>query len=125
MIFSKSWLKVADNSGVKFVKCVRVLQTTSASGRLSFAGVGDIILTSARLTIFDKKIDKGTLFKAVIVRTKRIVKRRMGFILFKDNAVVLLNKKMLPVGTRVFGPIAHEVRNRSFSKIIALAVLLI
>ena len=125
MIFSKTLLKVSDNSGVKYAKCLKVLQTNSANGKLNYGSVGDIILVSARVCASDKTVKKGDVFKAIIVRTKRFVKREVGIINFKDNAVVLLNKKMLPVGTRVFGPISIEVRRRSFAKISALAVLMI
>ncbi len=125
MIFSKTLLKVSDNSGVKYAKCIKILQTPSANGKLSFGLVGDIILVSARVCLSGKKIKKGNLFKAVIVRTKKLIKREIGFLLFNDNAVVLLNKKMLPLGTRVFGPMSNEIRHRKFTKISALAPLVI
>jgi large subunit ribosomal protein L14 len=125
MIFSKTLLKVSDNSGVKYAKCLKVLQTKSASGKLNYGSVGDIILVSARVCSFDKKVKKGDIFKAVVVRTSRTVRRDVGLLFFNENAVVLLNKKMLPYGTRVFGPISLEVRRRNFSKISALATLII
>lgn len=125
MIRSKSILRVADNSGAKIVKCLRILKTTSASGKKKFAGVGDIILVSVRLASSITKIRKGNVFKAVVVRTVRKVNREAGILAFKDNAVVLLNKKMLPMGTRIFGPVPRELRHRNFQNIIALAVLMI
>jgi large subunit ribosomal protein L14 len=125
MVFSKTLLKVSDNSGVKYAKCLKVLQTKSASGKLNYGSVGDIILVSSRVCSSTKTIKKGDVFKAVIVRSKRTVKRDVGLLFFKENAVVLLNKKMLPEGTRVFGPISLEVRRRNFSKISALATLVI
>ena len=125
MVFSKTLLKVSDNSGVKYAKCLKVLQTKSASGKLNYGSVGDIILVSSRVCSSIKTIKKGDVFKAVIVRSKRTVKRDVGLLFFKENAVVLLNEIMLPEGTRVFGPISLEVRRRNFSKISALATLVI
>jgi large subunit ribosomal protein L14 len=125
MIFSKTLLKVSDNSGVKYAKCLKVLQTNSANGKLNYGSVGDIILVSARICSSGKPVKKGDVFKAVIIRTKRTIKREVGIINFKDNAIVLLNKKMLPVGTRVFGPVSVEIRRRNFSKISALSILML
>lgn len=126
MIFSKTLLKVADNSGAKYVRCLRILKTTSASGKKNYGIVGDIILVSVRLAKSDKKIKKGSIFKAIIVRTKKLAIRHENSVLFDENAVVLLDsKKILPLGTRIFGPIAREIKKQNMFKILAAAPIVI
>jgi large subunit ribosomal protein L14 len=124
MIFPKTILKTADNSGAKYVKCLRILETKSTRGKKRFGIIGDIILVSVRICQSQKKVKKGNVFKAIIVRTLRKIKRESGWLFFRDNAVVLLNKKMLPVGTRVFGPIARDIKYRKMTKILSGASLI-
>lgn len=124
MIFPKTILKTADNSGAKYVKCLRILETKSSRGKKRFGIIGDIILVSVRVCQSQKKVKKGNVFKAIIVRTLRKIKRENGWLFFRDNAVVLLNKKMLPVGTRVFGPIARDIKLRKMTKILSGASLI-
>jgi large subunit ribosomal protein L14 len=125
MIYPKTILKSADNSGAKYLKCLRILESKSSRGKKRFAVIGDIILVSVRLCKADKKVKKGNVFKAIIVRTVRKIKRESGWLFFNDNAVVLLNKKMLPVGTRIFGPISRDIRFRKMTKILAGASLIL
>ena len=125
MIYPKTVLKTADNSGAKYVKCLRILETKSTRGKKRFGLIGDIILVSVRLCKSQKKVKKGNVFKAIIVRTIRKIKRENGWLFFNDNAVVLLNKKMLPLGTRIFGPIARDIRFKKMNKILAGASLIL
>jgi large subunit ribosomal protein L14 len=125
MIFPKTILKSADNSGAKYVKCLRILETKSSKGKKKFAIVGDIILISVRICESKKKVKKGNVFKAIIVRTLRKIKREYGWLFFNDNAVVLLNKKMLPLGTRIFGPISRDIRFRKMTKILSGASIIV
>ena len=125
MIFPKTILKIADNSGAKYVKCLRILETKSSRGKKRFGIVGDIILVSIRLCKSQKKVKKGNVFKAIIVRTVRKIRRESGWVFFNDNAVVLLNKKMLPLGTRIFGPISRDIRFKKMNKILAGASLIL
>ncbi len=125
MIFSKTILAVADNSGAKYVKCLRVLETKSTRGKKKFGVVGDIILVSVRVCKTQKKVKKGNVFKAILVRTVKKIKNESGWVYFKDNAVVLLNKKMLPLGTRIFGPISRNIRFRKMTKILAQASIIL
>jgi large subunit ribosomal protein L14 len=118
MIQNESRLVVADNSGVKEVACIRVLGGTGHR----IAGIGETIIVATKKVASDSKIKKGTVQRAVIVRTKKEIKRADGStIRFDDNAVVLINKDGTPVGTRVFGPVARELRAGSFIKILSLA----
>lgn len=118
MIQQESRLKVADNSGAKEVLCIKVL----GGSRKRYAGVGDIIIVTVKDAIPSGKIKKGIVSRAVIVRTKREIRRKDGsYIRFDDNAVVLLNASDEPVGTRLFGPVARELRERDFMRIISLA----
>ena len=111
-------LEVADNSGAKEVKCVKVL---GGSKRMC-AGVGDIIVVAVQQVIPGGKIKKGELKKAVIVRTKAPLRREDGtYIQFDKNGVVLLDQGNEPIGTRIFGPVARELRGRKFTKICSLA----
>ncbi|TAK76678.1 MAG: 50S ribosomal protein L14 [Gammaproteobacteria bacterium] len=118
MIQMRTMLDVADNSGARRVMCIKVLGGT----RRRYANVGDVIVVSVKDAIPRGKVKKGEKFKAVIVRTKKGVRRPDGSLIrFDENAVVLLNAQLQPVGTRVFGPITRELRGESFMKIISLA----
>jgi large subunit ribosomal protein L14 len=113
-------LRVIDNSGAKFVKCLRVL----AVGRRNFGIVGDVIIVSVRKRNPIKKIKKGQLLRAVIVRTSKPVVRKGGEVVnFADNAVVIINNKNVPVSSRVVGAVMVEVRERSFMKVVSLATM--
>jgi large subunit ribosomal protein L14 len=117
MIQQESRLKVADNSGAKEVLCIRVL----GGSRRRYASVGDTIIVSVK-EASPGGIKKGTVSRAVIVRTSKEVRRKDGsYIRFDDNAVVLLNASDEPRGTRIFGPVARELRDKDFMKIISLA----
>ncbi len=118
MIQNESRLIVADNSGAKEVLCLHVLGGT----RRRYASVGDKIVVTVKSAIPTSQIKKGTVSKAVIVRTKKEVRRKDGsYIRFEDNAAVLLTPQDEPRGTRIFGPVARELREKQFMKIISLA----
>ncbi len=118
MITQESRLVVADNSGAKEALCIRVL----GNSNMRYARVGDKIVISVKDAIPTGGIKKGTVSKAVVVRTRRAIKRADGsFIRFDDNAVVLLNDADELRGTRIFGPVARELREKQFMKIISLA----
>lgn len=118
MIQMRTMLEVADNSGARRVMCVKVL----GGSRRRYASIGDVVVVSIKEAIPRGKIKKGEVAKAVIVRTKKGVRRPDGStIRFDENAVVLLNAQLQPIGTRVFGPITRELRGESFMKIISLA----
>ncbi|MBT3634029.1 MAG: 50S ribosomal protein L14 [Candidatus Marinimicrobia bacterium] len=118
MIQQETRLKVADNTGAKEVLCIRVLGGT----RRKYARVGDQIVVSVKKAIPGGMIKKGDVVKAVVVRTKKEIKRKDGsHIRFDDNAAVLLDNQMEPRGTRVFGPVARELRERQYMKIVSLA----
>ncbi len=118
MIQQETQLDVADNSGAKRVKCFKVL----GGSRRRYAGIGDIIVCSVRDATPDGGVKKGDVVRAVIVRTKRYIKRKDGSkIRFDSNSCVLIDEKNNPRGTRVFGPVAREVREREFLKIASLA----
>lgn len=118
MIQKFTRLKVADNSGAREVMCINILGGT----RHRYASLGDIIVVSVKEAIPTATIPRKKVVKAVIVRTKREVRRPDGsYIRFDDNAVVLLNQNLEPVGTRIFGPVARELRAKNFMKIISLA----
>lgn len=121
MIQSESNLVVADNSGAKRVQCFKVLGGT----RRRYARVGDIVVVSVKDAIPRSKVKKGQVMKAVVVRTKKAIPRPDGsYIRFDENAAVLLNNNFEPVGTRIFGPVARELRTAGkdgFMKIISLA----
>lgn len=118
MIQMQSILDVADNSGARRVLCIKVLGGT----RRRYAGIGDVIKVSVKEAIPRGKVKKGEVLNAVIVRTKKGVRRPDGSaIRFDENAVVLLNGQLQPIGTRVFGPITRELRGDNFMKIISLA----
>jgi large subunit ribosomal protein L14 len=117
MIQQESRLKVADNSGAKEVLCIRVL----GGSKRRYASVGDLIVVSVKEAT-PGGVKKGTVSKAVVVRTKKEIRRKDGsYIRFDDNAVVLLNPADEPRGTRIFGPVARELREKNFMRIISLA----
>lgn len=118
MIQAESRLNVADNSGAKEVLCIRVLGGTGKK----YATVGDKIVVSVKSAISSSNMKKGTVSKAVVVRTKKEVRRKDGsYIRFEENAAVLLNNNDEPRGTRIFGPVARELREKQFMKIVSLA----
>ena len=118
MVQEQTRLKVADNSGAKEVMCIRILGGT---GRKS-ASVGDIIVVSVKSAIPNGNVKKGDVAKAVVVRTKKEIRRPDGsYIRFDENAAVILDNNMEPRGTRIFGPVARELRDANFMKIISLA----
>jgi large subunit ribosomal protein L14 len=118
MIQALSVLAVADNSGAKVVQCVKVL----GGSRRRYARLGDVITVSIKEAVPNSKVRKGTLAKAVVVRTKQEQRRPDGsYIKFDDNSAVLINAQSEPVGTRIFGPVARELRGKRFMKIVSLA----
>ncbi|OGP93689.1 MAG: 50S ribosomal protein L14 [Deltaproteobacteria bacterium RBG_16_54_18] len=118
MIQMRTILDVADNSGARKVGCIKVL----GSSRRKYASLGDVIVVSVKDAIPNAKIKKGDVVKAVVVRTKKGVKRLDGsYIKFDDNSAVLINQQNEPLGTRIFGPVARELRAKKFMKIISLA----
>ncbi|WMC20166.1 MAG: 50S ribosomal protein L14 [Enterobacteriaceae bacterium PSpyr] len=119
MIQEQTVLNVADNSGARKVMCIKVL----GGSRKRYANIGDIIKISIKEIISNNKVKKGEVLKAVIVRTKKGVRRVDGSIIrFDNNACVILNNTTLqPIGTRIFGPVTRELRNEKFMKIISLA----
>ncbi len=118
MIQVESVLDVADNSGAKTVKCIKVL----GGSRRRYASVGDIIVVSIREALPNSKVRKGDTAKAVIVRTKKELRRPDGsYIRFDTNSAVIINNAKEPVGTRIFGPVARELRAKRFMKIVSLA----
>lgn len=118
MIQQMSELEVADNSGAKRLRCIKVLGGT----RRRYATIGDIIVVSIKEAIPQSKVKKGDVKRAVIVRTKKELRRFDGStIKFDDNSAVLINEQGEPLGTRIFGPVARELRARKFVKIISLA----
>lgn len=118
MIREQTKLEVADNSGARKVECIRVL----GGSRKRTAKVGDVIVVAVKEAIPDRRIKKGEVHKAVVVRTKKGVRRNDGTeIRFDTNAAVILNSNLEPVGTRIFGPVVRELRSKSFMKIVSLA----
>ena len=118
MIQTESVLGVADNSGAKKVQCIKVLGGT----RRRYAAVGDVIVVSIKEAIPNAKVKKGEVKKAVVVRTSKEIGRRDGsYIRFDDNAAVLITEQREPIGTRIFGPVARELRAHKFMKIVSLA----
>jgi large subunit ribosomal protein L14 len=118
MVQMETKLKVADNSGAKIVKCVKVL---GGSGR-QFASLGDVIVVAVQEAVPGSNVKKGSVQKAVIVRTAKEYGRKDGsYIRFSDNAAVLINEAGEPRGSRIFGPIARELRDKGFMRIISLA----
>jgi large subunit ribosomal protein L14 len=118
MIQPGSYLTVADNSGAKTLMCIRVLGGSSRQ----FANIGDIIIGVVKDAIPNMPLKKSNIVQAVIVRTRKGITRKSGTILrFEDNAVVIINKDKNPRATRVFGPVARELRDNDFTKIVSLA----
>ena len=118
MIQQESRLRVADNTGAREILCIRVL---GGSGR-RYAGIGDVIVATVKDAIPGAGVKKGEVVKAVVVRTAKERRRQDGsYIKFDDNAVVLINDQRNPRGTRIFGPVARELREKRFMKIISLA----
>ena len=118
MIQSETRLTVADNSGAKVLYCIKVL----GGSRRRYASVGDIITVAVKEALPNAKVKKGDVLKAVVVRTKKESRRQDGsYIRFDDNSAVLVNASREPIGTRIFGPVARELRAKRFMKIISLA----
>tara|TARA_B100000131_G_scaffold305291_1_gene331135 strand:+ start:381 stop:746 length:366 start_codon:yes stop_codon:yes gene_type:complete len=117
MIQQETYLTVADNSGAKRLQCIRVLGSNRR-----YAHVGDVVVASVKDALPNMAVKKSDVVKAVIVRTKATLRRNTGnSIRFDDNAAVLINEDKNPRGTRVFGPVARELRDRNFTKIVSLA----
>ena len=118
MIQAQTRLKVADNSGAKLLSCIKVL----GGSKRRYAGVGDIIVVTVKEAMPNSKVKKGDVVRAVIVRTAKEIRRVDGsYIKFDDNSAVLINQQREPIGTRIFGPVARELRAKNFMKIISLA----
>ena len=118
MIQGESYLKVADNTGAKEIHCIRVL----GGSRRKFGNIGDVIVASVRKAAPGGTVKKGDVVKAVIVRSKRGVRREDGtYVRFDENAAVIIKEDKNPKGTRIFGPVARELRDKDFMKILSLA----
>ena len=118
MIQMESYLKVADNTGAKEIHCIRVL----GGSKRKYGNIGDVIVASVRKATPGGTVKKGDVVKAVIVRTKRGVRREDGtYVRFDENAAVIIKEDRNPRGTRIFGPVARELREREFMKILSLA----
>lgn len=118
MIQQESYLKVADNTGAKEIKCIRVL----GGSKRRYASIGDVIVASVRKAIPGGTVKKGDVIRAVVVRTAKAVRRADGtYVRFDENAAVLLREDQNPRGTRIFGPVARELRDRDYMKILSLA----
>ena len=118
MIQGESYLKVADNTGAKEIHCIRVL----GGSKRKFGNIGDVIVASVRKAAPGGTVKKGEVVKAVIVRTKRGIRREDGtYVRFDENAAVIIKEDRNPKGTRIFGPVARELRERDYMKILSLA----
>ena len=118
MIQQESYLKVADNTGAKEIKCIRVL----GGSKVKYGNIGDVIVASVRKAAPGGQVKKGEVVKAVIVRSAKGVRRADGtYVRFDDNAAVLIKDDKNPSGTRIFGPVARELREKDFLKILSLA----
>ena len=118
MIQQESYLKVADNTGAKEIKCIRVL----GGSKRKYASIGDVIVASVRKAAPGGQVKKGEVVKAVVVRTSKAVRRADGtYVRFDDNAAVLIKDDRNPTGTRIFGPVARELRDSDYMKILSLA----
>ncbi|MBW2557382.1 MAG: 50S ribosomal protein L14 [Deltaproteobacteria bacterium] len=118
MIQMQTFLRVADNSGARRVCCIKVL----GGSKRRYASVGDIIVVSVKEAIPNSKVKKGDVLKAVVVRTKKEIGRNDGsYLKFDENSAVLINDQLEPLGTRIFGPVARELRAKQFMKIVSLA----
>ena len=117
MIYPQTILTVADNTGAKKVMCIRIL-----GGNKKYAEIGDTIIAVVKEAIPNMPIKRSNVVKAIVVRTKKTIRRQDGmYIRFDDNAAVIVNTENNPRGTRVFGPVAREIRDKNFSKIVSLA----
>ncbi len=118
MIQMQTWLQVADNSGARRVQCIKVL----GGSKRRYASIGDVIIVSVKETIPNSKVKKGEVKRAVVVRTSKEIGRADGtYIRFDDNAAVLIDNSNQPLGTRIFGPVARELRAREYMRIVSLA----
>ena len=118
MVQEESYLKVADNTGAKEIHCIRVL----GGSKRKYGNIGDVIVASVRKATPGGTVKKGEVVKAVIVRTKRGIRREDGtYVRFDENAAVIIKEDKNPRGTRIFGPVARELRERDFMKILSLA----
>jgi len=118
MIQTETKLSVADNSGAKVVSCIKVL----GGSRRRYASLGDVIIVTVKQAIPHSRVKKGDVLRAVVVRTSKEVGRTDGtYIKFDDNSAVLINAQREPIGTRIFGPVARELRRKNFMKIVSLA----
>ena len=118
MVQQESYLKVADNTGAKEIKCIRVL----GGSKRKYGNIGDVIVASVRKAAPGGTVKKGEVVKAVIVRTKRGIRREDGtYVRFDENAAVIIKEDRNPRGTRIFGPVARELRERDYMKILSLA----
>ena len=118
MIQSESYLKVADNTGAKEIKCIRVL----GGSKRKYGNIGDVIVASVRKSTPGGQVKKGEVVKAVIVRSAKGIRRNDGtYVRFDDNAAVLIKDDKNPRGTRIFGPVARELRDKDYMKILSLA----
>lgn len=119
MIQPQSYLNVADNTGARKIMCIRVLN----KNKIQLANIGMVIIAVVKEAVPNMSIKKSDIVRAVIVRTSKKIRRRNGMsIRFDDNAAVLVNNDGLPIGTRIFGPVARELREKNFTKIVSLAV---
>ena len=117
MIYPQTMLTVADNTGAKKVMCIRIL-----GGNKKYAEIGDTIIAVVKEALPNMPIKRSDIVKAIVVRTKKSIRRQDGmYIRFDDNAAVIVNAENNPRGTRVFGPVAREIRDKNFSKIVSLA----
>ena len=118
MIQTESQLEVADNTGARIVKCIKVL----GGSKRRYAGIGDVIKVTVKVAAPRGRVKKGERYNAVVVRTAKGVRRQDGSLVrFDGNAAVLLNAKLEPIGTRIFGPVTRELRTERFMKIVSLA----
>lgn len=118
MIQMQTRLDVADNSGAKSLQCIKVL----GGSKRRYAGIGDVIKVSVKEAMPNSKVKKGDVYNALVVRTRKGVRRKDGSLIrFDGNAAVLLNASLQPIGTRIFGPVTRELRGEHFMKIVSLA----
>ncbi|MEE9418225.1 MAG: 50S ribosomal protein L14 [Desulfatiglandaceae bacterium] len=118
MIQTQTILRVADNSGAKLISCIKVL----GGSKRRYASIGDVIVVTVKEAMPNSKVRKGDVVRAVVVRTAKEIRRSDGsYIKFDDNSAVLINQQREPIGTRIFGPVARELRAKRFMKIISLA----
>lgn len=118
MIHPQSYLTVADNTGAKKLMCIRVMN----KNKLQIATIGMVIIAVVKEALPNMPIKKSDIVRAVVVRTSKKIRRQNGMSMrFDENAAVLINKEGVPIGTRIFGPIAHELRDKNFTKIVSLA----